>query len=317
MSRSGIAITGRTTALWVVLVSTTVGLSLADSVWAGSVFMKNGYIIQGPIVEHSGDAVILGWENGKVTIFQRFVDSVVYDAGERGRLDAVEKTQVDVQAALERDIESGDLEEIEDLPADLDRFLMANDTFHSTLTELQEVTPDSVDGSSTVDVGSTTTPEVVRVEPPTLAERIFSTDGELSLQPPIGWDVKKDVEGALVFVGPDKEDGLEPSLNVVSLPAGGLSVDEFVRLLKEEQTVRLESFEVVTEQSRQLSGEREGYEVIARGAMDGKGRVLRQVLVPHDDRVWLFSAFSATAEEKGSSFELLGEVLKTLEFSAE
>ncbi|HLU49455.1 MAG TPA: hypothetical protein VK116_15265, partial [Planctomycetota bacterium] len=38
----------------------------AEPLFAGSVFMKNGYIIQGPIVEESKDAIVLGWQNGEV-----------------------------------------------------------------------------------------------------------------------------------------------------------------------------------------------------------------------------------------------------------
>jgi hypothetical protein len=53
---------------------------------AGSIFMKNGYIIQGPIVERNDGAVVLGWNYGKLTIHRRFIDTVNYEAGEEKKL---------------------------------------------------------------------------------------------------------------------------------------------------------------------------------------------------------------------------------------
>jgi hypothetical protein len=60
-------------------------LAAAGSAGAGSIFMKNGYIIQGPIVEHSDGgegSIVLGWPNGKVTIYRRFVERVDFEPGE-------------------------------------------------------------------------------------------------------------------------------------------------------------------------------------------------------------------------------------------
>ena len=54
---------GRTAAALAVLAA----VLLTTSAWAGSILMKNGYIIQGRIVDRNGDAVILGvaqWQDG-------------------------------------------------------------------------------------------------------------------------------------------------------------------------------------------------------------------------------------------------------------
>jgi len=40
-------------------------IGLPGTAWTGSVFMKNGYIIQGPIVERSDNVVILGWPQAR------------------------------------------------------------------------------------------------------------------------------------------------------------------------------------------------------------------------------------------------------------
>ena len=49
---------------------------------AGSVFLKNGYILQGRIVERGDGMVVLGWQNGRVTIHDRFIDEVLLDPAE-------------------------------------------------------------------------------------------------------------------------------------------------------------------------------------------------------------------------------------------
>ncbi len=58
------------------------GVFFAPPIDAGSVFLKNGYIIQGRIVERDADKVILAWTNGKMTIYRRFVHEVVLDPSE-------------------------------------------------------------------------------------------------------------------------------------------------------------------------------------------------------------------------------------------
>ena len=45
-------------------------------------FLKNGYILQGRIVERGDGMVVLGWQNGRVTIHDRFIDEVLLDPAE-------------------------------------------------------------------------------------------------------------------------------------------------------------------------------------------------------------------------------------------
>src|SRR5688572_22646955 len=66
-------------------------LPAAPDARAGTVFMKNGYLIQGPVFEHSADSVVLGWPNGKVTIHRRFFDKVDLEPGEEKNFRAEEK----------------------------------------------------------------------------------------------------------------------------------------------------------------------------------------------------------------------------------
>src|SRR5687767_33985 len=94
------------------------GSSGAD---AGSIFMKNGYIIQGPIVERSDESIVMGWPNGKVTIHKRFVDNVVYEATEEKRLIEDEAFKAQEKARSEDDLSLlATSNESEDLPPNLD-----------------------------------------------------------------------------------------------------------------------------------------------------------------------------------------------------
>jgi hypothetical protein len=68
---------------------------IATRVDAGSVVMRNGYIIHGPIVERSDLGLVLGWEYGKVRIHSRFIDSVVLEPGEDERLREQENKRPD------------------------------------------------------------------------------------------------------------------------------------------------------------------------------------------------------------------------------
>ena len=94
-------------------------LSLAagscHSLYAGSVFMKNGYIIHGAIKEVVEDpatnrlvAVVIAWEHGKVTLLSRFIENIVFDAGEKESLVAKGKEGVAANdgrdAVVEREI---------------------------------------------------------------------------------------------------------------------------------------------------------------------------------------------------------------------
>ena len=71
-----------------------IGICLATgAARAGSVFMKNGYIIQGPVLEYSegtDGAVVLGWANGKMTIYHRFIEKLDLEPGEEKNVKVAE-----------------------------------------------------------------------------------------------------------------------------------------------------------------------------------------------------------------------------------
>ena len=70
--------------------------------------MKNGYIIQGRVVEKDDEKIVLGFANGRVTIYNRFVDDVVLEPGEEENLRIVKEIRQNPKenrSYLIRDIE--------------------------------------------------------------------------------------------------------------------------------------------------------------------------------------------------------------------
>ena len=135
-------------------------VAAASSAEAGSVFMKNGYIIQGRIVERSDAGLTLGWPNGKVLIAQRFVESVLFEPGEEERLRQLERSR-EVDPGNDR-IGSVLDETAEELPANLDLFLSKYN-----LDALRSVSDDPLEGRVGSDPGAVTVfdPADVVVDP--------------------------------------------------------------------------------------------------------------------------------------------------------
>jgi len=97
---------------WLVLV-----LFWASAVWAGSVFLKNGYIIQGRIVKYTPEEVVVGYRNGKVIIKRRFIEQVNLDPAEEKALKEAEKAVQ--EPPPEEELVEADI----DLPPDFDVFV--------------------------------------------------------------------------------------------------------------------------------------------------------------------------------------------------
>lgn len=296
---------GGRTILW--LCVATLSLLAVPRLEAGSVFLKNGYIIQGPLVDKSDEAVVLGWDNGSVTIYQRFIESVTYDPGEEDKLkELARQREEEGFAAAAAMSEDSPAVEPDDLPDNVDVLLKA---FAPEHTVPPPTTP--TDGSD--DSGTDGTPTVGVVAQPSaqLGERISSTGG-FSLRPPQEWIVKES-EGIFEAVGPAREDGSRPSLNMVRMEAGDLPFEDCIKILHAQQNEVLSDLETSTAGDRTLGIGITGHEVAGTGVLEGREMAFRQVLIPVENELWLFSGFSPDGSES-ESFQLVEESLKTLEF---
>ena len=295
---------------------------------AGSVFMKNGYILQGQIVDRDDDSIILGWPNGTVTIARRFVSTIVFDAVEENQLQELELTRRelagDTTDAAQLFTEGQG--ETRDLPATLEGFMRTFNLSSSTTptTELAVVeVPTETAVVTVVETNTVVEPTVTAVEPVATVDAVpaarlddASFHAErlgVSLRPPFDW-VPMVLENAVHVQGPQNDDGFSPSLSVMAFEVGALSPAEYQDLLKSEQQLRLEAYHLVEERASSLGGQ-ECTELVASGLYAGREAIVRQGLVVRDGKVWLFSGMTSDRDADGA-FGLIGESLETLEFDA-
>jgi hypothetical protein len=301
---------------------------------AGSIFMKNGYIIQGKIVDRTDGTMVLSWPNGKVTIQRRFIDSVSYDTGEEKRLQDEEALRQQKAAAPEEELAIlATTNEPDELPTSLEQLLKTYDlrpkddpsrktpepgTPGAPTSPLAgapggEPTPGGTDaGQKPGDSTPVGTATVVARPEEKLGEPVRDETVRVSMRPPEGW-AKSSAHQAMVLADKTGDDGFRPSMNVMRIPkAGGLSADEYVALLKEECSRNLKGFELLHEGPRAVGLEQSGYEIVGRGSYQGRSAVMRQVLLTKGDEIWLFSAFTRDADT-GDTGAVLEESLKTVE----
>lgn len=302
-------------------------LASISSAEAGSVFMKNGYILQGPIVEREGGAVILGWPNGRVTIQSRFIDSIHYDPGEEKRLADEEalKLQIATTGGVEEVSILGTASDAVELPSTLEELMKTYDIKPkedpaknpppSPVLDPPPLPAGDPVAKPPLDAGTSTTILVTKSED-ALGDRVKDEDRLISLRGPKDWTVRS-TPAAFVMQGPEATDGFRPSLNVVLFEKGPLAVDDCVKLLKEENEKSLQAHELIHEGSRTL-GALSARELVTRGAYQGRTAIVRQVLAVKDGRLWLLSAFSPDGESttSGGSFATLDDALKSVEFTA-
>lgn len=58
-------------------------LITTSSAEGGTVFLKNGHVISGKVIASDAEKVILTWDNGRATIYRRFISEVVLESSEQ------------------------------------------------------------------------------------------------------------------------------------------------------------------------------------------------------------------------------------------
>jgi hypothetical protein len=279
---------------------------------AGSIFMKNGYIIQGPIVEYSegtDGSIVLGWPNGKLTIYRRFVEKIDLDPSEEKNLKAA--VEAKGQEAPDEVVVKSSEEELPTKLVDLvdriglPRALVDGARPEARLDPGEEKTPKAPDAAlpsdgkapapaaGGADEAVTAVAVVKPPEAPALGRRVTAPGWGFSLQPPGGWR-QAETEGCVSWTGP-VDGGFLPSMNVVSCPRGVLTWEEACRALREDQAAAVAEHQVIAEETFQFKGLK-GYRLAARGKA-GKDRLIEvhQMMVEKGDRVWILSTFSGEA----------------------
>jgi len=172
---------GITTAAFLLLAFSGSGAAIA-----GSVFLKNGYILQGRIVERGDGVVVLGWQNGRVTIHDRFIDEVLLDPAEEEMIRRKKEMEAAEAAETALAMENFDLasNEVISLPDNYESILGTSAAPTGTPwvagTEPVATTSTQPTGTPSTQVGTLPNPAEM--------EKLFPALG-ISVQVPSGWKI--------------------------------------------------------------------------------------------------------------------------------
>ena len=293
-----------------ILVATLLLCSGVES-HAGSVFLKNGYILQGRIVERGEDSVVLGWQNGKVTIHDRFIDEVLLDPAEE---ELIRQQQVMEEVARERAkvvIEEGRIDlvgnEVLRLPDDYESILGPGRVpdFNGGSIGVDEPTTTVTSNVENTPSGGETTVEVV--EPPQNFEKIFASIGA-AVTVPEEWVVDERETSVRIAhrAAPERD------YFTIDLWNGmGISTDAAVEIFSETLSTALPNFTVEPGIDRSIGGETAKTLACSDAT---SGAVSRQQVVATDRGVFVIGLFrnDETSPEVRASLEAM---LNSVRFS--
>lgn len=158
--------------------------------FAGTIVLKNGHVINGKIIASDEEKVIMTWGNGRTTIYHRFIESVVLSKDEEQYI-LQYRSPKNIQAsnALTEEIQLPDFEELHGEP----------------VTDLVEVDPEPSDLVSTelvVDPVLDDSSIVSSVKKfPNFEQRVF-THLSFSMEVPENWSVS-DSENSIKVQSPN------------------------------------------------------------------------------------------------------------------
>ena len=304
---------------------------------AGTVFMKNGYIIQGPIVDENITTVVLGWENGKVHIHRRFLESVILSNEEQIAIEAKRKVDGDVnsddlniQPML--DDEFMNPNEDEQLPDNFDT-LISKYNLRPAMPqdgEFNVVSDDPNDfGTESGGFPETSDGEITDVEV-IIAPRRMEFEGlGITIEAPEGWGFE-DGEENVRWVASAQTDGFLPSVIIIKAPVENWNKEEALNSLREDPKEIFPDFQIVEEGEISIHG-RPAFQIVGTGHQideekessedkpleekglqegDDAGKddndqaaaepsiFVRQILIPDESQFWLITTFSTENTEK-------------------
>ncbi len=280
---------------------------------AGSVFLKNGYILQGKIVDRTEGSVVLSWENGRVTIADRFIDEVLLDPSEEELI----RRRKDLEAAEAR--RSSVV--VEDLVLSKNDVMRLPDSFQEILGATADgrsaVTHDgSDDGVDSDSVGSWMTTksglevEVMGLETipqPNFLEKKFESIGvELSL--PSDWIISEKMEAIRIS---DPENGERHYLTIDRWSGTPIAESRAAELTAESLESNFPSI-VCEEGDVRYIDEKPAKTLVCRAASDAIQ--CEQYLLKTDAGLYILGSYQSTDSES-EEITILDRVINSIHFS--
>lgn len=268
--------------------------ALSSPVDAGTVYLKNGRVIRGPVVERSDEGVVVGIHGGRMRIYKRFIAAVVYDGSDQA---AGEKSPGPLQKATGNEARPAPEPATAGLPADPRELLQRLVKTASSSGSGSPGQPPTAKPGGAPPGGKSTPADTPRAggKGGTARELGEYVDGPVpgvSIRPPAGWKLEKSQAG-LRFVGP-RQGTFTASLELLVLQEPAIEARECLRVLREEHQSILEDCETVDESFSRNSTGSEVIKMTSRGSLQAHAVTVQQALIRRGDHFWLLSGFRSS-----------------------
>ena len=282
---------------------------------AGTVYLKNGRVIRGPVVERGDEGVVVGIHGGRMRIYRRFIAAVVYDGSD---IAAGEKSPVPRQDTAGNENSSPPDPATEGLPEDPRELLQRlGETAPSAGSPGQPPPANRLETST----GGKSPPRDATqsrggVEPgkpgEELGEYVDGPVAGVSIRPPAGWKLEKSPAGLRFVESP--QGAFTASIELLALPESDLEVGECLRILREEHHAMLVDCETVDESFSRNSPGSEVFEMTSRGSVQAQAVTVHQALIHRGGHFWLLSAFRNSYDMVAGRIQ--AQSIESLRFSA-
>ncbi|MEE3054137.1 MAG: hypothetical protein VYB34_10405 [Planctomycetota bacterium] len=286
---------------------------------AGTVHLKNGRVIRGPVVARDDDGVVIALEGGKMRIYKRFIAAVVYDDSDIAIKEKPAARRDKPAVASTASPESA----IAGLPEDprelLERLRQEAAVSVPPVRPSIAVSAGPVPGlksvSAEVENEAAGNSRKVREPAPVTAELAATIEGPAAgstLRPPSGWKLDR-IPGLVRFVEPSRRP-FPASIEWLQLDGSMPATADCLQVLRQEHRSMLNACETLDERFSLKSAGQEVFEITSRGRFEGRQVVVYQRLINSDGNAWLLSAFRDSRDPDVG--RLLAQSIESLRFAA-
>ncbi len=292
---------------------------LFSPVIAGTVHLKNGRVIRGPVVARDDDGVVIAIEGGKMRIYKRFIAAVVYDDSDIAIKEKPaarrEKPAVASTASPESAIAGLPEEPRELLKRLRQEAAVSVPPVRASISVSAGSVPGLKSASAEAENEAAGDSREVREPAPLIAELAATTEGPAAgstLRPPSGWKLDRS-PGLVRFVEPSRRP-FPASIEWLQLDGSMPATADCLQVLRQEHSSMLNACETLDERFSRKSSGQEVFEITSRGRFEGRQVVVYQRLINSGGNTWLLSAFRDSRDPDVG--RLLAQSIESLRFAA-
>ena len=292
--------------------------ALLSPVCAGTVHLKNGRVIRGPIVERGDEGVVVEIAGGRMRIYKRFIAAVVYDGSDQAD---TEKSPAPQQKVAGNEQGNRPAPATRDLPGDPGELLQRLGETASSSGSAGKRAPlvkPGVSPRTKIPVrkfpggGGEAGKPPSEDQAPRLGEYLTGPVPGVSIKPPAGWKIEKSPSG-LRFVD-SRPGAFRASLELLALQEAAVETGECLRVLRQEHQSILEDCETVDESFSRNSTGGETFRMTSQGKVQSEAVTVHQALIRHGSHFWLLSGFRNSYDM--ATGQILAQSIASLRFAA-